>query len=114
MFTLQTKVDQDELDLESLKHSMDESKSVDKQREKLAALEIQLSASTAAANSQDTAFLFGNEVKETDLNIKSTPPGDVYPETVPSNVNVNSNGDRAQIAQPKVINQSIIPIYFIL
>lgn len=98
---LQTKEDQAVLELKNLKQSMDETKIVEKTQEKIDALENELATATESINAeQDETLLHTNEEKQTDTNIKSK---DDHLETSNANFNVNTNGDRAQIAQPKVL-----------
>lgn len=99
MVCLQSKVDQDVLDLESLKHVANDAPT-EKQGDKLATLEMQLAAASAAANigqhGQEESPLYGNIEKqppETDVTIKIPSTDAVHPETPTPNVNG---------AQPKV------------
>lgn len=92
-------MDQDVLDLESLKNDAP----TEKQGDKLATLEMQLAAASSAANGgqvgQEETPPYGNIEKqqgETDVTVKVD---DAHSEMT----NSNANGDRAQGAQPKVI-----------
>lgn len=109
---MQAKADQDVLDLDSLKHSSnDGATSLEKQHEKLAALEMQLAAASDTNNGRNVPEEvppYGNIEKdqmETDIPMQSTNFDDTNSESTSSNA--NSNGDRTQGAQPKVIKISL-------
>lgn len=109
---LQAKADQDVLDLDSLKHSSnDGAASLEKQHERLAALEMQLAAASDTNNGRNVPEEvppYGNIEKdqmETDTPMQSTNFDDTNSESTSSNA--NSNGDRTQGAQPKVIKISL-------
>ncbi|XP_055315447.1 uncharacterized protein LOC129575609 isoform X2 [Sitodiplosis mosellana] len=103
---LQTEVDQDVLDLESLKRVTNDAPT-EKQGDKLATLEMQLAAASAVAataavnaghHEQYDTSTYGNNEKqpaETDATIKVPSTDDVHSEIVTPNVN------GAQGAQPK-------------
>lgn len=104
MVSLQTDVDQDVLDLESLKHVSNDAPT-EKQGDKLASLEIQLAAASVAGNvdqnKQEENPLYLNIEKqpaETDVTVKIPSTDDAHSETATP----NANGDRVQGAQPKV------------
>lgn len=109
---MQAKADQDVLDLDSLKHSSNDGATLlEKQHEKLAALEMQLAAASDTNNGRNVPEEvppYGNLEKdqmETDTPIQSTNFDDTNSESTSSNA--NSNGDRTQGAQPKVIKISL-------
>lgn len=98
------KADQDVLDLDSLKHtSNDGAASLEKQREKLAALEMQLIAASdinTGRNVPEEVPPYGNiekEQMEIDPSIRTTSFDDANFESPPT------NGDRTHGAQPKVV-----------
>lgn len=97
---LQTKEDQVVLELKKLKPSIDEIKTIEKSREKIAAFENQLATPVMNADQDETLQLTKGE-KEFDTNIKSSLPKDTHVETANKNDNSNTNEDRA--AQLKVI-----------
>lgn len=78
---------------------------VDKQREKLAALEMQLAATSTGQHGQEETAPFGNTEKEsldTDTTVKDTIIDDGHSESYPPNA--NPNDDRPHGAPPKVIH----------
>ncbi|XP_031618467.1 uncharacterized protein LOC116337750 isoform X3 [Contarinia nasturtii] len=105
----EAKVDQDVIDLESLKHAAS-STDTDKHDEKLATLEMQLAA---AVNGDEHGQIETVEKQpvETEVTNKATSVDDIHSDNVSSNTNAstnenvnanaNSSGIRTQGAQPK-------------
>lgn len=101
-------MDQDVLDLESLKQSASDV-TVEKQRENLATLEMQLAAAGGdSVTNNDGEQGIENQPTEIDTNIKSTSIDDIHSDDISSSTNSNLNlNNRTQGNQPKVSYSNI-------
>lgn len=113
----QVTADQDVLDLDSLKHSVDDGPTFEKQREKLAAAELQMAVASDKPTGEhvpEEVPPYGNIDKEQqtemDSSIRTTAVDDANSDTTSTNANV----ERTHGAQPKVINMEISVIFDIV
>lgn len=99
----QGKSDQDVLDLENLKNPAIDATTAERQRDKLASLEMQLSAASAANDREEAPPSENLDKSAVDVDtMKTTTNDDIHAESGTSIGNTNTNGDRVAGAQPKV------------